>query len=688
MNRARPGGGRRDPSPSADLDAAAQAKDVPPSHRGRKVALYARVSSDTQAQRGTIASQLEALRAHVAGLGHEAVAVYTDDGYSGARLDRPGLDALRDAAVAGAFEAVWCLSPDRLARSFAYQVVVIDELARFGVEVRFTDSPPIDDDPQARLLVGVQGLFAEYERAKLAERVRRGKLYRVRSGEAVFPRVAYGYRRVPRSAAGPARLEVYEPEAVVVRRIFEEYASGTSMREIVRHLYESGVSSPDGKQMWPVATIGHLLRNTTYAGTAAWYRYEYVPTPELRRSRKVRKPRQDWVEVAVPAIVTCEVFAAAQAVVPDNSRFSARNTTPDTFLLRGLVVCGPCGIRLFCDQKRSSKHPDDKTRYYGCPDHDPIKAGGPDRRCREPMIRADALDAFVFDQVKAALLRPELLLAGEAALAGRRALPADELLDAQLERIGRQIDATNAERRRLADLYQADLITLAELQRRAGEIASRRARLESEHTELRASHQELAGHNQLRRRIANFAALVADGFEHLDFEQRQRLMRLVVEAVHVTGWKIEIRLRVPLDGESPDSGPPSASTPTSPYQKPVTRQPRSRRDQVSSHDGLRPAQLSSLAPATDVRPGPERHVANTDVDQLAHPQTRLDGGEQQGVVSSPEERRRIRCGEQCVNLCVGEERDHPAIEALGRDGEHPFDVPSVLGVTQRGEPEQ
>ena len=566
MNRARPGGGRRDPSPSADLDAAAQAKDVPPSHRGRKVALYARVSSDTQAQRGTIASQLEALRAHVAGLGHEAVAVYTDDGYSGARLDRPGLDALRDAAVAGAFEAVWCLSPDRLARSFAYQVVVIDELARFGVEVRFTDSPPIDDDPQARLLVGVQGLFAEYERAKLAERVRRGKLYRVRSGEAVFPRVAYGYRRVPRSAAGPARLEVYEPEAVVVRRIFEEYASGTSMREIVRHLYESGVSSPDGKQMWPVATIGHLLRNTTYAGTAAWYRYEYVPAPELRRSRKVRKPRQDWVELAVPAIVTCEVFAAAQAVVPDNSRFSARNTTPDTFLLRGLVVCGPCGIRLFCDQKRSSKHPDDKTRYYGCPNHDPIKAGGPDRRCREPMIRADALDAFVFDQVKAALLRPELLLAGEAALAGRRALPADELLDAQLERIGRQIDATNAERRRLADLYQADLITLAELQRRAGEVASRRARLESEHTELRASHQELAGHNQLRRRIANFAAHVADGFEHLDFEQRQRLMRLVVEAVHVTGWKVEIRLRVPLDGESPDSGPPSASTPTSPYQ--------------------------------------------------------------------------------------------------------------------------
>ena len=127
-----------------------------------KVALYARVSSDVQAQKGTIASQLEALKARMAELGHEVVAVYQDDGYSGARLERPGLDALRDAAMAGALEAVWCLSPDRLARNFAYQVLVTDELARFGVEVRYVDSPPLDD-PQARLLVQVQGLFAEYE---------------------------------------------------------------------------------------------------------------------------------------------------------------------------------------------------------------------------------------------------------------------------------------------------------------------------------------------------------------------------------------------------------------------------------------------------------------------------------------------------------------------------------------------
>ena len=154
--------------------------DQPGGSPARRVAVYARVSSDAQALKGTIASQLDALRSHMAGIGAEVVATYVDDGYSGTSLNRPGLDELRDAAEAGVFDELWCLSPDRLARSFPYQVLILDELARLGVSVRFTDSPPIEDDPQARLLIQMQGVIAEYERAKLTERARRGKLYRVR----------------------------------------------------------------------------------------------------------------------------------------------------------------------------------------------------------------------------------------------------------------------------------------------------------------------------------------------------------------------------------------------------------------------------------------------------------------------------------------------------------------------------
>src|SRR6188472_3762081 len=198
-----------------------------------RVALYARVSTESQQARGTIGSQLAVLRERVTVEGEEVVAEFCDDGHSGARLDRPGLDALRDAAEAGLIERVWCLSADRLARVYAYQVIVLDELGRLGVGVRFTDAPPLDDDPQAKLLTQVQGVIAEYERAKIAERYRRGKLWRARAGEVIAWKCSYGYRRIARCADRAAHLEIYEPEAMIVRRIFRDHVeSNLSMRQI------------------------------------------------------------------------------------------------------------------------------------------------------------------------------------------------------------------------------------------------------------------------------------------------------------------------------------------------------------------------------------------------------------------------------------------------------------------------
>src|SRR5260370_9471183 len=191
-----------------------------------RVAIYARGSSESQQGRGRVGWQVGGLRAGTRSEGHEVGAEFCDGGYPGARLDRPGLDMMRDQAEAGAFEAVWCLSPDRLARAYVYQVLVLDELAQFGVPVIFSDAPPVGDDPQLRLLTQVQGVIAEYERAKIAERNRRGRLYRSRAGEVVSWKAPYGYRRVARDGCGPARLEVFEPEAAVVQRIYDSYLNG------------------------------------------------------------------------------------------------------------------------------------------------------------------------------------------------------------------------------------------------------------------------------------------------------------------------------------------------------------------------------------------------------------------------------------------------------------------------------
>ncbi|MBI4728255.1 MAG: recombinase family protein [Acidobacteria bacterium] len=544
------------------------------------MALYARVSTEAQEARGTIGSQLEVLRTRVRAEGDELVAEFIDDGYSGARLDRPGLDALRDAAEARLIDGVWCLSPDRLARVYAYQVIVCDELARHGVAVLFSDAPPIGDDPQARLLTQVQGVIAEYERAKMAERYRRGKLWRSKEGEVISWKAPYGYRRVLRSAGKPAHLDVYEPEAVVVREIFSDYVTGGhSIREITRRLNAREVPSPTGNPVWGTSTVSRLLRNDAYVGCVYYNRTQVAsPTRPAKHPTTPRpRSREEWIAIPVPPIVASEVFEAAAGVSRDNSKWSPRNAEPGVWLLRGLVRCGACGVGVNCHRMRGRNGT--THRYYYCRNHDPLRAGGEDRRCPERNVRADALDAFVFDQVREALLRPETLIAGEAAIGARAPATDDELLATQLERLDRKRDATEAERRRLTDLYQSGLVELSEIKRRVHEIDARRRQLDQQRSALAERHRALAQHNRLRRRVGEFATRIARTIDRLDFDERQQLLRLLVEEVRVAGHRVEIRLRIPFD--DPENEPPT------PDHSRRRQGPRKPSDGASREDRLR-----------------------------------------------------------------------------------------------------
>jgi site-specific DNA recombinase len=538
------------------------------------VAIYARVSSESQEARGTIGSQLELLRLKMTELEQHVVHEYIDDGYSGARLDRPGLDALRDAAEAGLFTQVWCLTPDRLARSYAYQILVTDELLRHGVQVRYLDAPPLDDDPEATLLVQVQGVIAEYERAKIAERNRRGRLFRARAGEIVYRLVPFGYRRIPRGPAVPSHLEIFEPEAAVVRRIFDDFvAGGYSMRRICRRLYEDGILSPTGKPVWSIVCISGMLRNPTYKGRALYNRHQFLPSTTGRKSPLTRlRPPQEWIEIPVPAIIGEDLFEAAQRVSRDHSYFSPRRTGPDHWLLRRLVVCGHCGVKAFCQGSRRGDH---ELRYYVCNKRRPLEAGGLERACQQPSTRAEVLDALVWDQLREALLRPQMLVKGQAAL-GARTQPDDELLKAQRERLERRLQGTETERRRLVDLYQMQAIDLAEFQTRQHEVTSRHRQFEQERHALQAQHQELTVSNRLAAKVDSFARRIRTGIDALDFEQRQKLVRLLVEQVRVTGPIVQIHLRIPLDELSRDEGDSGHAPPAKPLGRQASNQLRLR----------------------------------------------------------------------------------------------------------------
>jgi hypothetical protein len=248
-------------------------------------------------------------------------------------------------------------------------------------------------------------------------------------------------------------------------------------------------------------------------------------------------------------------------------------------------------------------------RYYYCHNHDPLRAGGQDRRCPERNIRADALDEFVFGQVRAALLDPGLLLAGEQAIAVHAPVPDDQLLAAELARLDRKLEATRGEHRRLVDLYQAGLIDMPELQRRATAITARQRELDHKRASLAAERADLARGNRLRHGVQNFATRVCAVIDQLDPAQRQQLLRLLIEDVQVTGWHVKIRLRIPLD-DPPDGDhthrrtPQPGPTPVSSGTPPVSTEDRLRSLHGHEVPARRKQQSSSLVRLPPSRPTP------------------------------------------------------------------------------------
>jgi site-specific DNA recombinase len=320
-----------------------------------RAALYARVSTERQERQQTIDSQLAALRAWVADHGHALADehVFRDEGYSGGRLDRPGLDALRDAVRDGAVGVVAVLTPDRLARKYAYQVLLLEEFRRAGAEVVFLQHP-ISDDPDDQLLLQIQGAIAEYERAVLGERFRRGKLQKARDGHYLTGRAPYGYRYVPRRDAVPGRIVVDEAEAELVRVLYGWLIDErTTIRQILKRLNAGPHLPRSGRHAWSPSTVHHILADPIYAGTAYANRYAHVPAAKPRARRGPRtgeatcrrlKPREQWIAIPVPALVDQETWDRARAQLARNAALSFRNNTKHSYLLRCLLVAS----RRFC----------------------------------------------------------------------------------------------------------------------------------------------------------------------------------------------------------------------------------------------------------------------------------------------------------------------------------------------------
>jgi site-specific DNA recombinase len=533
------------------------------------VALYARVSTERQEREQTIDSQLAALRAWVEQQGHALVPehVYTDEGYSGARLDRPGLDRLRDDAREGQFEAVAVLSPDRLARKYAYQVLLLEELRHSGCAILFLQHP-LGDDPNDHLLLQIQGAIAEYERALLGERFRRGKLQKARSGQFIGGRAPYGYRYVLKQEGVPGHLVIDESEAAVARMLYRWLIDERlSIRQILKRLNFGPWYPRSGRRPWSPSVVHHILADPVYTGTAYANRYRYVPPRHPRTPRGPRtadascrqlKPQAEWIPIPVPAIIDDETFALAQAQLARNSALSFRHNTKYSYLLRCLLTCGVCGLAMFgVTYKARGTQPE--RRYYDCHGKDCILSAR-EQPCPRRVVKAAELETAVWQHVVQLLREPDRLLEQFQASA-RAALEGDTQEQAERNQLAARLDRLEREERRLLDAYQAEVITLEELAQRRKSLAQRRHALRDQQEQWARLRQERLRTQAVLHDLRAFCARIASRLDTAAFEERQTILQLLIERVIVKEDTLEIRHVIPLRNgpEEPVGGGPGNS---------------------------------------------------------------------------------------------------------------------------------
>lgn len=571
-----------------------------------RAAIYARVSTGRQERDQTIDGQLTALRqwAHSEGHSLRPEHVFTDEGYSGSRLDRPALDRLRDAAREGALDVVAVYSPDRLARRYAYQVLLLEELRKSACDVAFIHHP-ISDDPHDQLLLQIQGAIAEYERALLGERFRRGKLQKARGGQWVGGKAPYGYRHVPKRDSVPPHLVVDDAEAEVVRQLYRWLLDERmTVRQILKRLAASPWRPRCGRRLWSNAVVHRILSDPIYTGTAYTNRYTFVP-PRRPRSRGPRtyentcrrpRPREEWIGIPVPAIIDEQTHQQALEQLRRNSALSFRNNTRNDYLLRCLLTCRTCGLAMFGVTLHATDH-QPVYRYYQCHGKDCVVRDR-DRRCPRRAVKAEELEAAVWDHVKQLLNDPATLLAQFEAFA-RQADEATADSRAAEHKWQARLRQLDREEQRLLDAYQAEALDIAELKERRAQIAGRRQVLTAQREQQTRLQAEQHTARELWADLRSFCERTRSRLEETGLADRQRLLQLLIERVIVGDDTLEIRHVIPLRRLGPEA---VATTPKGPVDGsgPVVDQPREAPERLRS-DGVRPAPLQP--PERPVHPG-------------------------------------------------------------------------------------
>jgi site-specific DNA recombinase len=520
-------------------------------------AIYARVSSERQAATQTVASPVAARRERVAaaGLPLPEALQFIDEAFSGATLVRPAVERVRDLAAAGAGDRLYVHAPDRLARQYAYQVLLVDAFQRAGVEVVFLNRE-LGRSPEDDLRLQVQGMMAEDERAKISERHRRGKRHAARAGAVkVLSGAPSGYRYGPQyGGGGQACYEMVPDEARVVGHVFAWVGHDRlTIGAVCRRLTRAGERTRTGKTIWDRSVVWGMLKNPAYRGTAACGKTQQTPwRPRLRAQRgRPLQPRRAvstrdvppaaWLMIPVPSLVDPALFAAVQEPWRDNQRHARQARRGALHLLHGLGPCQHCGYAY--DGKRLSPSArKGRPRAYAYDrglGTDACRFGG-ERVGQKTQVRTELLDLAVWQEVCALLAQPARL-----AEEYRRRVHADgptkrmtlTTLDAQLGQLRQGLA-------RLIDSYAEALIETHEFEPRITRLRPRIAHVEAQRQQIAEQEALDTDMRLIIGRLENFAAQVQDGLAEAAGSRKREMIRAVVKRVEVAHDQVKVVFRI------------------------------------------------------------------------------------------------------------------------------------------------
>ena len=512
------------------------------------------MSSDQQAPPNTIASQVGAIQAFATaqGVKIDPDLIFADNGISGSTLARPTLDILRDKAVAGDIEQILMLSPDRLARKYTHQLLLVEEFKKLGVTITFVNRQ-IATSPEDQLLLQMQGVIAEYEREKILERHRRGKLHKAQQGNgSVLSGAPYGYGYIPAPATEDARYEILEREAVIVRRVFPLLVNEQqSIGAIARVLSSAQIPTRRDVGKWERSVIWAMIRNPAYTGQAAYRKTQAVerthPTKQARdhsfypkhaHSSSRDRPQEEGSRIPVPALISEAVFQHAHERLEINKRLSPRNNKKYEYLLSGLLRCQQCGYALYGKPTTNSKY---KRLYSRCAGQEGDR--WKDKRvCGAHPVRVEAIDELVWEQTWKLIAQPDLVLQEYTRRTQKKHRQQSEAA-VLLAKKRRESKQQELEKERLLDLYQRGHVELAEIEPRFKTIRAKLKKLHEQYALVEREAKEAHHRLQLIEQFTAFTQRMTTNLSTLGFAERKQIIRLLVEEVGVNTTTEEITVR-------------------------------------------------------------------------------------------------------------------------------------------------